>query len=61
MNTTPNRADADDNTRMQCYWHALSRKQRIDIYLELFNCDLRTALWGYNGPVEQHHNPRAVD
>ena len=42
-------ADATDNTRMQCYWHSLSRQQRIDIYLELFNCDLRGALWGYKG------------
>lgn len=28
-------------SRMQEYWNALSMRQRVDIYLGVFGCDLR--------------------
>jgi len=37
------------------YWLCLSIRQQIDIYLELYNQDLRCGLWGYKSTSYGHH------
>ena len=41
------------NTIIQCYWYSLSKRQRIDIYLEAFDYDLRCHFIGYDEPKYQ--------